>query len=149
MSRWNTTPWKIPVTHTKFETRTIPVGTISTRVSSIFQGQIPEEVVGYTIPHLRAQVQYATNLHLITRNGVESFKLKVRGIEVDGDMEQLDTVNKGLMLEKSAKHHIPQATNIPYQPLLIKSVFNKLRPYLKFFLEDSSPALKGIGTDIS
>ena len=27
---------------------------------------------------------------------------------------------EGLTLETSAKHHIPQATNIPYQPLLIK-----------------------------
>ena len=24
--------------------------------------------------------------------------------------------DEGLMLETSAKHHIPQATNIPYQP---------------------------------
>ena len=28
-----------------------------------------------------------------------------------------------LTLETSAKHHIPQATNIPYQPLLIKPIF--------------------------
>ena len=31
-------------------------------------------------------------------------------------------INKGLTLETSAKHHIPQATNIPYQPLLIKPI---------------------------
>ena len=29
--------------------------------------------------------------------------------------------DEGLTLETSAKNHIPQATNIPYQPLLIKS----------------------------
>ena len=29
-------------------------------------------------------------------------------------------------LETSAKHHIPQATNIPYQPLLIKPIFSVL-----------------------
>ena len=33
---------------------------------------------------------------------------------------------EGLMLETSAKHHIPQATNIPYQPLLIKAIFSVL-----------------------
>ena len=31
--------------------------------------------------------------------------------------------DEGLTLETSAKHHIPQATNIPYQPLLIKPIF--------------------------
>ena len=31
-----------------------------------------------------------------------------------------------LKLETSAKHHIPQAKNIPYQPLLIKSIFSKI-----------------------
>ena len=30
------------------------------------------------------------------------------------------------MLEMSAKHHIPQATYIPYQPLLIKPIFSVL-----------------------
>ena len=34
--------------------------------------------------------------------------------------------NKGLMLETSAKHHILQATNIPYQPLWIKPIFSVL-----------------------
>ena len=34
------------------------------------------------------------------------------------------TSDEGLTLETSAKHHIPQATNIPYQPLLIKPIFN-------------------------
>ena len=33
---------------------------------------------------------------------------------------------EGLTLETSAKHHIPQATNIPYQPLLIKPIFSVL-----------------------
>ena len=32
--------------------------------------------------------------------------------------------DKGLTLETSAKHHIPMATNIPYQPLLIKPIFH-------------------------
>ena len=34
--------------------------------------------------------------------------------------------NEGLTLETSAKHHIPQATNIPYQPLLIKPIVSVL-----------------------
>ena len=34
--------------------------------------------------------------------------------------------DEGLTLETSAKHHIPQATNIPYQPLLIKPIFSVL-----------------------
>ena len=31
--------------------------------------------------------------------------------------------DEGLTLETSARHHIPQAKNIPYQPLLIKPIF--------------------------
>ena len=34
--------------------------------------------------------------------------------------------DEGLTLETSAKHHIPQATNIPYQPLLIKPISSVL-----------------------
>ena len=34
--------------------------------------------------------------------------------------------DEGLTLETSAKHHIPQATNIPYQPLFIKPIFSVL-----------------------
>ena len=34
--------------------------------------------------------------------------------------------DEGLTLETSAKHHIPQAKNIPYQPLLIKPIFSVL-----------------------
>ena len=34
--------------------------------------------------------------------------------------------DEGLTLETSAKHHIPQATNLPYQPLLIKPIFSVL-----------------------
>ena len=34
--------------------------------------------------------------------------------------------DEGLTLETSAKHHIAQATNIPYQPLLIKLIFSVL-----------------------
>ena len=30
--------------------------------------------------------------------------------------------DEGQTLETSSKHHIPQATNIPYQPLLIKPI---------------------------
>ena len=37
-----------------------------------------------------------------------------------------DCSNEGLTVETSATHHIPQAKNIPYQPLLIKPVFNLL-----------------------
>ena len=33
--------------------------------------------------------------------------------------------DEGLTLKMSAKHHIPQATNIPYQPLLIKPIYNE------------------------
>ena len=36
------------------------------------------------------------------------------------------TADEGLTLETSAKHHIPQAKNIPYQPLLIKPIFSVL-----------------------
>ena len=34
--------------------------------------------------------------------------------------------DEGLTLETSAKHHIPQATNIPCQSLLIKPIFSVL-----------------------
>ena len=34
-----------------------------------------------------------------------------------------DCSDEGLTLETSAKHHIPQATYMPYQPLLIKPIF--------------------------
>ena len=34
--------------------------------------------------------------------------------------------DEGLTLETSATHHIPQAKNIPYQPLLIKPTFSLL-----------------------
>ena len=36
--------------------------------------------------------------------------------------EQTLCSDEGLMLEVSAKHYIPQAKNIPYQPLLIKPI---------------------------
>ena len=39
-----------------------------------------------------------------------------------------DCSDEGLTLETSAKHHSPQATNIPYQPLLIKPIFNLTIP---------------------
>ena len=39
----------------------------------------------------------------------------------------VDCSDKGLMLETSAKHHIPLVKNIPYQPLLIKPKGNKAK----------------------
>ena len=42
--------------------------------------------------------------------------------------------DKGLTLETSAKHQIPQAKNIPYQPLLIKPIFSVLAHAEKQFL---------------
>ena len=44
---------------------------------------------------------------------------------VSPSSEQTVCSDEGLTLETSAKHHIPQATNIPYQPLLIKPVSDK------------------------
>ena len=42
--------------------------------------------------------------------------------------------DEGLTLETSAKHHMPQSTNIPYQPLLIKPIFSVLaRAEKQFF----------------
>ena len=42
----------------------------------------------------------------------------------------------------SAKHHIPQAKNIPYQPLLIKPIFSVLAHAEKtVFFKTSVPAL--------
>ena len=37
-----------------------------------------------------------------------------------------DCSDEGLTLKTSAKHHIPQAKNIQYQPLLIKPIFSVL-----------------------
>ena len=42
------------------------------------------------------------------------------------DKQRAVCSNEGLTLETSAKHHIPQAKNIPYQPLLIKPIFNNI-----------------------
>ena len=42
--------------------------------------------------------------------------------------------DEGLTLETSAKHHILQATNIPYQPLLIKLIFSVLAHEEKNFV---------------
>ena len=49
----------------------------------------------------------------------------VHGIWCLDDVSRVSPVcsDEGLLLETSAKHHIPQATNIPYQPLLIKPIF--------------------------
>ena len=41
--------------------------------------------------------------------------------------------DEGLTLETSAKHHIPQATNIPYQPLLIKPIYNYISVWLSVY----------------
>ena len=45
---------------------------------------------------------------------------------VSPSSEQTVCSDEGLTLETSAKHHILQATNIPYQPLLIKPIFSVL-----------------------
>ena len=47
--------------------------------------------------------------------------------------------DEGLMLETSAKHHTPQAKNIPYQPLLIKPIFSVLAHAEKVFFKTSLP----------
>ena len=47
-----------------------------------------------------------------------------------------DCSDEGLTFETSAKHHIPQATNIPYQPLLIKPVFSVLAHAEKQFFQN-------------
>ena len=41
-----------------------------------------------------------------------------------------------LTLETSAKHHIPQVTKIPYQPLLIKPMFSVLAHAEKQFFQN-------------
>ena len=43
------------------------------------------------------------------------------------------TITQGLTHETSAKHHNPQAKNIPYQPLLIKPIFSVLAHAEKHF----------------
>ena len=43
---------------------------------------------------------------------------------VSPSSEQTVCSDEGLTLETSAKHHIPQATNIPYQPLMIKPIIS-------------------------
>ena len=45
-----------------------------------------------------------------------------------GVFKGADCSDEGLKLGTSATHHIPQAKNIPYQPLLIKPVFCYTRP---------------------
>ena len=40
--------------------------------------------------------------------------------------------DEGLTLETSAKHHIPQAKNISYQPLLIKPVFTCVKDNFRY-----------------
>ena len=48
-------------------------------------------------------------------------------LEQTGELDNSPVCSdEGLTLETSSKHHIPQATNIPYQPLLIKPIFNVL-----------------------
>ena len=42
-----------------------------------------------------------------------------------------------LTLDKSAKHHIPQATNIPYQPLLIKPIYTSNKTSLTDRLQNT------------
>ena len=51
--------------------------------------------------------------------------------------------DEGLTLEMSAKHQIPRAKNIPYQPLLIKTIFSVLAHAEKpgFFFKTSLPVI--------
>ena len=61
---------------------------------------------------------------------------------VSSSSEQTVHSDEGLTLETSAKHHIPQATNIPYQPLLIKPIFSVLAHAEKqFFSKPVFPCL--------
>ena len=56
------------------------------------------------------------------------------------DTEIIERDDEGLTLLTSAKHHIPQATNTPYQPLLIKPIFSVLAHAEKqFFFKTSLP----------
>ena len=56
----------------------------------------------------------------------------------------------GLTLEMSAKHHIPQAINIPYQPLLIKPILSVLAHAEKtvFYKEDFEKFLSSIAVKL-
>ena len=47
--------------------------------------------------------------------------------------------DEGLTFETSAKHHIPQASNIPYPRLLIKPVFSVLTHAEKVFFKTNLP----------
>ena len=49
--------------------------------------------------------------------------------------------DEGLTLEASAKHDIPQATNITYQPLLIKPIFSVLAYAEKQFFQNQSSSV--------
>ena len=51
---------------------------------------------------------------------------------------------KGLTLETSAKHPIPQTKNIPYQPLLIKPIFSILPHAKKVFFKTSLPVVDNL-----
>ena len=61
---------------------------------------------------------------------------------VSPSSEQTAPTDEGLTLETSAKHHIPQATNLPYQPLLINQAhIQRTRPHLQtVFFKTSLPA---------
>ena len=53
--------------------------------------------------------------------------------------------NERLTLETSAKHHISQATNITYQPLLMKPIFSVLVHVEKtVFFKTSLPVIKNL-----
>ena len=61
---------------------------------------------------------------------------------VSPSSERLLCSDEGLTLETSPKRHIPQATNIPYQPLLIKPIFSVLAHAEKqSFFKTSLPVL--------
>ena len=60
---------------------------------------------------------------------------------VSPSSEQTLCSDERLTLETSAKHHIPQAKNVPYLPLLIKPIFSALSHAEIFFFESSLPML--------
>ena len=85
-------------------------------ISTFLSKTIIWQPVFTTNPQICGTVTYCTHLptHLMS-------KTQFRTPNFSGSVDSAAT------LETSAiKHHIPQTTNIPYQPLLIKSIFSVL-----------------------
>ena len=61
-------------------------------------------------------------------SGVQMIKINTTTVDIGahGIWCLADCSDEGLELETPAIHHISQATNIPYQPLLIKPIFSVL-----------------------